>query len=359
MGCEYMKIIRIKREYISLVLILFCVFMMFRFPNAVKEGVGEGISICLYTIIPSLFPFMVLSTYIVKSNILYPLYRFISKPVKFLFRQPATSVSVIIMSMIGGFPIGIKMTNDLYIKGHITKEQAHRLCLFCMNAGPAFVITAVGTNMLKSQKAGIIIYSSLCISAFFSGVISSFIADKNGNTVRINNEKPLQLSALSASVTDGVQCIFGICAWVILFSSVTKCIDIFNLPEKVYLCITSLCEVTKGCSLTAGVLPIPFITGIIGFGGICVHCQVLEYLKNMEMKYHYFFLSRLLNGFMSGIITYMLLLFFPVEINVFSNSDKISSFSFSFSYSAFFVVMFMCIIMIFDIDRSKKYGRIN
>lgn len=359
MGCEYMATIRIKKEYFSLVVILCCVYLMFRFPVAVKEGVNEGLNICFYTIIPSLFPFMVLSTYIVKSNILSPFYKLFSFPVRLFFKQPAYSVPVIFMSMIGGFPVGIKMTNDLYIKGQITKEQAQCLSLFCMNAGPAFVITAVGTNMLNSTKAGIIIYSSLCISALISGVISSFIAEKNADVIKIKNEKALQISSLSASVTDALQCIFGICAWVVLFSSITKCIETFNLPEKAYICITSLLEVTKGCSLLTGKLTLPVVAGVIGFGGICVHCQVLEYIKNMEMKYIYFFITRVLNGILSGIISYILLLFFPVEINVFSNSDKITSYSFSFSYSAFFVFILMCVIMIFDIDRNKKYGRMD
>ncbi len=354
-----MATIRIKKEYLSLVIILCCIFLIFRFPDAVKEGVNEGINICFYTIIPSLFPFMTLSTYIVKSNILSPFYKFLSLPIRVIFKQPASAVSVIILSMIGGFPVGIKMTNDLYTKGQITKEQAQRLCLFCMNAGPAFVITAVGTNMLGNAKAGIIIYSSLCISAFVSGIISSFVATKNDGIVNQKNEKPLQLSSLSASVTDSLQCIFNICAWIILFSSITQCIETFRLPEKAYIYITSFLEVTKGCSLLAGNNSLPIITGMIGFGGICVHCQVLEYLKNIEIRYSYFFITRILSGILSTIISYILFLIFPVEMDVFSNSDKISSYSFSFSHSSFFVFILMCVIMIFDIDRNQKYDRMS
>lgn len=354
-----MATIKIKKEYFPLIVILFCVYLMFRFPVAIKEGVNEGLNICFHTIIPSLFPFITLSTYIVKSNILFPVYKLFSIPVRLLFKQPSYSVSAVFMSMIGGFPVGIKMANDLFMKGQITNEQAQRLSLFCMNAGPAFVITAVGTNMLNSTKAGIIIYSSLCISSLISGIISSFITEKNNNIIKPKKEKPLQLSSLSASVTDAVQCIFGICAWVVLFSSITECLETFKLPEKAYLCIISFLEVTKGCSVLSRLLPLPIITGIIGFGGICVHCQVLEYIKNMEIKYIYFFITRILNGVLSGIITYILLLFFPVEINVFSNSDIITSYSFSFSYSAFFVFIIMCVIMIFDIDRNKKYDRMN
>ncbi len=354
-----MVTIKLKKEHFSLCIIILCIFLMFKFPLAVKQGVNEGLSICFYTVIPSLFPFITLSTYMVKSNILFPVYKLFSIPVRILFKQPPCAVSIIIMSMIGGFPVGIKMTNDLYTNRQITKEQAERLCLFCMNAGPAFIISAVGTNMLKSQKAGIIIYISLCISSLISGIISSFIAEKDNDKTKINTQKPLQLPSISASITDSLHSILSICAWIVLFSAVTSCINIIGLPEAVYLCITSIFEVTNGCGLICGKIPLPFVTGLIGFGGICVHCQVLEFIKNIEMKYIVFFISRVLNGILSGIITYLILIFIPVETDVFSNSDIITSYSFSFSYSAFFVVIFMCIIMVFDIDRCKKYDKIN
>ncbi len=354
-----MVAIKLKREYVSLILILCCIFLIFKYPEAVKNGVNEGLNICLYTIIPSLFPFMVLSTYVVKSDILSPVYKLFSAPVRLIFHQPTSAISVILLSMIGGFPVGIKMTNDLFMKGKINKEQAQRLCLFCMNAGPAFVITAVGTNMLRSTKAGIIIYSSLCISSFISGIITSFVVENEEKKLKSRNEKSLKLTSLSASVTDSIQAIFGICAWVILFSAITMCIKEFKFPEKAHIYITSFFEVTKGCLVLVGNSPLPIITGIIGFGGICVHCQVLEHLKNIELKYSCFFVSRILNGILSGIISHLLLLLFPVEIDVFSNTDKISSYSFSFSYSAFFVVIIMCVVMIFDIDRKKNYDRMN
>ena len=354
-----MVAIKLKREYVTLILIFTCVFVIFKYPEAVKNGINEGLNICFYTIIPSLFPFMVLSTYIVKSDILSPFYKLFSNPVRLIFRQPPPAISVILLSMIGGFPVGIKMTNDLFMKGQITGEQAQRLCLFCMNAGPAFVITAVGTNMLKSTKAGIIIYSSLCISSFISGVISSFATENEQKEIKFLKEKPLKLVSLSASVTDSIHAIFGICAWVILFSAITMCIKEFKLPEKAYIYTAPFFEVTKGCLVLIGRSSLPVIAGIIGFSGICVHCQVLDYLKNIDLKYGYFIVSRALNGILSGIITYLLLIFFPVEVDVFSNCDIITSYSFSFSYSTFFVFILMCVIMIFDIDRNKKYDRMN
>lgn len=349
-----MVILKLKREYFSIIIVVLCLYLMFQYPMAVKDGVTEGLSICFYTIIPSLFPFMTLSAYITKSNILSPVYRIFSFPAKILFRQPPCSAPVIIMSMIGGFPVGIKMINDLYIREQITKEQAQRLCLFCMNGGPAFIITAVGVNMLNSSKAGIIIYISLCLSSLISGIIFSFTGKKNEKELKQTEQIQLPLSSLSASVSDSLQSVLNICAWVILFSSVTNCIRTLKFNETIYIIATSVLEVTKGCTLSTGKMPLPIITGIIGFGGLCVHCQVSGFLKNMKVKYSYFFSGRIFNCVLSALISYVLFLIFPVETDVFSNSDKITAFSFSVSAPAIFIFILMCIIMIFDIDRKKK-----
>ena len=64
-----MAVIKIKKDYFLIPIIFLCLFALFKYPIYVKEGVINGIEICLYTIIPTLFPFMTLSTYIVKSNI--------------------------------------------------------------------------------------------------------------------------------------------------------------------------------------------------------------------------------------------------------------------------------------------------
>ena len=237
-----MVVIKLKKEYFLIVFIFLCLFVLFRYPVHVKNGVIKGLEICLYTIIPSLFPFMVLSTYIVKSNILSPFYKALAIPSKLFFRQPPCATPVIIMSMIGGFPVGIKMTSDLYLSKQITKEQAQRLCLFCMNGGPAFVITTVGISILGNMKAGIIIYISLCISSFLAGVISSLIADKNVLLQKKKQDIALPLASLSVAISDSMQAIITICSWVILFSSGINCLTELNVNDKLYMVI--ICMLT-------------------------------------------------------------------------------------------------------------------
>ncbi len=336
---------------LGVILSLIC---MFKIPYAVTDGVTSGLQICFYVILPSLFPFMVLSNYIIKSNIFSFAYKFFSPISRTLFRQPPVSVPIIIMSMIGGFPVGIKMISNLESSGKITKNQAWRLCLFCMNGGPAFVITAVGVNMLNSSRAGIIMYISLCISSLILGFITSFLGDKNELKKDCKIEMQSPVSSLSGAVSDSLQSVLGICAWVVIFSAITSCIKIFVENESLYTSLSAFFEVTNGCVLLAGKMPIPIITLIIGFGGICVHCQVVQNIRDCGLKYSHFLVCRILNGAIASFISYLLLLVFPVDVNVFASADSMTFNAFSVSLPAFCTFAIMCIIMIFDIDKKRK-----
>lgn len=347
-----MVVIKFRKSVFQIGAVILCLVFMFKFPDTVTSGVTEGLKICFYVILPSLFPFMVLSTYIIKSSIFEFAYKILSPVSRALFRQPACTVPIIITSMIGGFPVGIKMVGNLLRENAITKNQAQRLCIFCMNGGPAFVITAVGVNMLGSAKAGAIMFASLCLSSLIIGIFTRFLGDKNESAE--HTQKPDTLVSLSSAVSDALQSVLGICAWVVIFSAITNCLKICIEIENVYTAISSFLEVTNGCVMLAGKMPIPVITAIIGFGGICVHCQVISELKECGVKYSHFFVCRVLNGAVASFVSYLLLLVFPVDIDVFASVQNMTVSAFSVSLPAFFTFAIMCIIMILDIDRKKK-----
>ena len=122
---------------------------------------------------------------------------------------------------------------------------------------------------------------------------------------------------------------------------------------NVYTAFVSFLEVTKGCSQIAENTTLPIITAIIGFGGFCVHCQVYSFIRATGLKYIRFFTGRVINGALSALICYLLLMVFPVDIQT-SLQDISGVMPFSVSVPAFFTVIVMCIIMIFDIDSKRK-----
>ena len=345
--------ILMRKNVLAIIGIFSSVYLLFTMPNAVKNGVANGLELCVYTIIPSLFPFMVLSGFIIKSDVLSPVYKALSPITRLLLKQPDNAVAVVVMGLIGGFPIGAKMTAMLFENGRLTRNQAQRLCMFCVNGGPAFIITAVGVNMLGSNRAGVIMFASLCISSIILGIVSSFFDDKSEikTTNKTYGQKPLL--ALSASVSDNINSILSICAWMVIFSALTECIRQIKFSENVYMTISAILEVTNGCSQIAGKMPLEIITAVIGFGGLCVHCQIYSLIKETGLKYIRFFTGRIINGGLSAVICHILLKFFPVESNTaVQNVEQVIPLS--VSYPAVFIIMIMCVIMIFDIDSKRK-----
>lgn len=342
-----------SKNVVSIICIFFSCYLLFMMPNAVKSGVSKGLELCVFVIIPSLFPFMVLSGFIVKSNVLSPVYKALAPLTNFLFKQPSCTVAVIFMGLIGGFPVGTKMTASLLEEGRITQNQAQRLCMFCVNGGPAFIITAVGVNMLGNFRAGVVMFVSLSLSSLVLGFISRFFDDKCYIKLSSKSNGQSPLLALSSAVADNINAILSICAWVVIFNGLTECIRQIKFADNVYMSICAVLEVTNGCTLTAGKIPLEIIAAIIGFGGLCVHCQIYSFIKESGLKYIRFFTGRIINGGLSAVICHLLLKIFPVHYSTaVQNVEKFVPLS--VSVPAVFVILTMCIIMILDIDNKRR-----
>ncbi len=295
-------------------------FLLLRFPETAGQGISDGIDLCLGTLIPSLLPFMVISSLAVQFNTLGISDRLFSKATNKLLRLPGISVGIIIMSIIGGYPIGGKIIKDLYGQGEITSSQGRRMLLFCVNPGPAFVISSVGFYMLGSKRAGVIMYLSVITSSFIMGILSRFF--DNESYVKCETRKDNSAESLSdgiiKSVSSGGKSMLIICTWVILFSGISRLIELFNLSPGINLFLNCVLEVTNGCNLAGGNLSLPVIACIIGFGGVCTHFQVADALRAVNLKYKYFITSRIIHGALSAVICNLFLRFFPVSYNVFS-----------------------------------------
>ena len=105
-------------------------------------GAAAGIELCIKSVIPTLFPFFVLSDVLIcalwggKSSLLRPLGR--------LFGMPEGAESLLLSAFLGGYPVGTKEVSKACASGQLKKEDALRLLSFCNQPGPAFLFGMVG-----------------------------------------------------------------------------------------------------------------------------------------------------------------------------------------------------------------------
>lgn len=325
-------------------------------PEKAAEGVRKGIDICASSVIPSLFPFMTLSSFLINSKLCLWRGRIADTVGRKLFLLPGSALSAIFMSLIGGFPVGAAMTAKLFENGEITKNQAQRMMLFCVNAGPAFVIGTVGASILSNTAAGGIILASLVISSLSIGFFSNLISDgKYTSPKECSGETQPEFSqAFTRSVADGAGAMFSICAWVILFSCVNGFTDLLSMSPGGKIFIKAALEVTTGSFAAAKHVALPVMCLIIGFGGICVHCQVLGYACKTGIKPSLFIAARIINGAIAAMVCAVLLKFFPVSAQVMSNAVEKVPQAYSASIPAAAGLLIMGGLLILELDSKRR-----
>ena len=131
----------------------------------------EGVTLCLQTVLPSLFPFFVLSSLLVQSDVPRLLSRAMAGVMYPLFGVSGAGASALILGLLGGYPVGARTVAELYGRGEIAREEAEQLLAFCNNSGPGFFLGVCGTAVFGSARAGAYLYLIHVGAALVTGVL--------------------------------------------------------------------------------------------------------------------------------------------------------------------------------------------
>ena len=145
---EYVKKIFVKlpiKEFFIFILTLVFGFSLIKFPQIAYSGIKTGAKFSIEILIPSLFPFMLLSRFVVASDMMNFLKKPLDKITRTLFYLPGCTAPVKFLSLIGGYPIGAIGVKALFENKEINLNQLNRMMCFTVNAGPAFIINAIDT----------------------------------------------------------------------------------------------------------------------------------------------------------------------------------------------------------------------
>ena len=339
----------IKLGFISILTISLAAFILL-FPAITADGARDGLKICGNIIIPSLFPFCVLTLFAEKSGIITILSKILSPITKRILHLSGEKFCVLIMSSIGGFPVGARLIRSLYDRGAISENEAKRTMLYSISGGPAFILTAVGSGILGSAKLGQIFLISNMLSTLFLAIIIEMGAK---NDLIIEKAPSCKISdALVEAVLDSSRAILSICGWVILFSSLLSIIECGLFPQKIVFISSILLEVTTAV-IAAKNHPL-LIPAILSFCGLCVHCQVYSALKEIAPKYPLFLLFRGIHALFSTAITYLFIANDSSVISTISNNIIPNRNNVSFTYTSAFALILLSILLIVSVGANKK-----
>lgn len=329
---------------------------LFIFSEECKDGAVDGILLCLGVLVPSLFPFFILSSFLAETGILNVLTPVLDPVAKLLLGSKGVCLVPPILSLVGGYPVGARAVAALYKNGSISKSEAERLSCICCSAGPGFLVTFVGVSLLCSKDAGIILLVSQIISVILLCVFSRFIFGK----ADLSKEKPVKKADLSvcealiSSVNSAVKSAAGMCGFVIAFSVICNVLTAgFGADNTLGRIFVSLLEITTGVSFVSGEVSLELLAALTGFGGICVHLQIFRELKGVPFSKIRFYIFRLIQSAVCLVSAKLLLLAFPVAEEVFSTVTEPPELTFYSSVIGSAALLIASMIFILALRRKR------
>ena len=306
----------------------FCFLLILRNSEVAIEYMGRGLSLCAHTVIPSLFPFMVISELLVASGAGEALGRLLSKPMKWIFGLSGAGCSAIVLGSMCGFPVGASTAVSLYDKNVISKEECEHLLTFSNNPSSAFLVTAVGTSLFGNHRLGLMLYLVILGTAFFIGFLMRFFLRQKASGQEKAKEHPHFPSGLhpggvsmfTNAVSHAAVSMLTVSAYVVFFSALTgtlsrMLLDMGHLSQEVYALICGFFELSGGVSEAAALVgqnsssmtPIILTAVIAGWSGLSVHCQIMTLCGGRGLSFKPYFIAKILQGILCGGVMWLLL----------------------------------------------------
>ena len=341
---------RLLFKYLIFSFIFFLTAMLLlKYPTEVGDGIKNGVFLCFEKVIPSTFPFLFFSTLYISFKGNRPS-KLSQKASSFLFNLPADSVSVIFISLIGGYPVGGKMICQLYERKKLSLDEARRMLLFCVCPAPSFVIGFVGSYIYKSTIMGVIIYLSVVLSSLFLGFLTKFISkEKTEEKIFSIKREENKKDYVNLFVSAGNNSAFSmgiICCWIVIFSGVVSLVNIFPISENFKLFLFGTLEVTNAVEICSGKLTPELIAGIIAWGGLSVHFQILSQGTKIMPELKHFFTSRIIHSAFSMVICKIATMIFPISIKTSAPSGESFYFSNVSNIPLSIFIIISCIIFL-------------
>ncbi len=290
--------------------------------GAAAAGCREALKTCGTLLIPSLFPFFVLSGFLNRLGLPGLLGRLLAPWAARLFGVSGAGASALLMGLTGGYPAGAAYIADMVQSGSVTREEGERLLAFCNNSGPAFIVGAVGAGVFGSVKIGLLLYIVHILAAIAAGLV--FRGKRPCGEIQ-----PLQLDtadpalALVGAVRQAGGAMLNVCCFVLCFGAVLAVLDAGGLlgflcgvlaarfsfePRFVRAMGTGLFELGSGTAAMQGLHPGPaslaLAAFLLGWGGLSVHFQTLGVLSGSKLKGALHMTGRLLSACFSAVLAY-------------------------------------------------------
>ena len=307
---------------------VFCLLLIMKNSQLAIDSMTRGLRLCATTVVPSLFPFMVLSELIASGGFGVRLLRPLFPPLRKLLGLSDGGCCALLLGILCGFPIGARCAIAAYRDGRIGREECERVLCIANNPSSAFLIHAVGVSLWGNHRFGVALYAVVLFSSILTGIGMRWLGHRAETTV---TEHPVQESPqpqpcarlFTASVRSAAEGMLLVCAYVVFFSALLgtlgQIFSAWGIPSEASAALFCVFELSGGVS-AASSLSSPFLAALLcafaaGWSGLSVHCQILSVCEGTGLSLRPYLLSKLLQGFLCILLFGFVLTCFPSVIS--------------------------------------------
>ena len=261
-------------------------FLLILDTKTAVTGAYDGLTLCIRSVIPSLFPFFVLSGMLTGAlmggnlKILAPIGR--------ICGMPRGSESILLTGLIGGYPVGAQAVSQAHDRSQLSRKDAQRLLGFCSNAGPSFLFGIVACKF-SSVRFAWMLWGIHIASAILTGIL---LPGKSCGSVTVTRK---DMPGFASSMQSAIKAMASVCGWVILFRSIIAFLQrwfLWLLPADAQVAVVGLLELANGCisldSIANEGVRFVVCSGILALGGVCVAMQTASVTGKLGMGYYFY-----------------------------------------------------------------------
>lgn len=314
------------KEKLSVLVSVSAICLMCLASPAVIEGCRRGLLICWELILPSLFPFFLLSILLGKSGFASAAGAGLERWSRRLFGVGGEGATALLLGLTGGYPMGAAYLRELEKRGAVSPEEGGRLLRFCNNSGPAFLVGALGIGVFGSRRAGFLLWLSHALAAVTAGLLFRRQDGAAASVPSHGGQPPFSFrAAFPEAVREAVTSCLTVCGFVVCFSAFTGLLRSggwleaglgllsSRLPleqKQLEALFLGFFELGGGVGAMQGLplRPENLALGalLVGWGGVSVQFQTLSLLADSEMKSAPHLTGRLLSAILGAFWAYLL-----------------------------------------------------
>lgn len=296
-------------NFLLLIFFLYITLQIFLNSNEVINSVIKSINIWKNKLFPTLFPFFIISDFLINYGLIDYLYIIFNKMFSIIFKTSGIGSFVFFLSMISGFPSSAKYIRDLYNSDYINHSEATKLLTFTHFSNPLFIIGFI-SNYIPIKYCILIL-----IVHYFTNIIIGLLF-RNSYISLNNKKKSTQCKSfnivLKESISKTIDSLLLILGTITFFMIINTIINNLNINNSIKVFLNCFLEMTNGInyiglSLLDVKIKVIIITMILSFGGISVHFQILSFISNTKIKYQPYLIARLLHCSISGILVFIII----------------------------------------------------